>query len=1358
MPFIPAIAGAIYSALSFVAITGSAAMMASTALAYGIVSGALYAASALLTKKPSSQSFINGIPLQNTMSVGDTIRLVYGCRRIGGTRLFVWSTGIQNKYLHMIIGWGEGPVKGPLVDGTGEMIWLDDRRMQYYQTYKGLNLVYHEFHKGTHDQTVSTELQSYIPSWNEAMRFTAYSYFRFKYNATAWGSLPNVTCVMEGNENIFDPRSGSHGYSRNGVLIARDFATHPRYGGGVQGSLIQKEAVIVCANWVDDASHRYYFDGVIQDRQPFADNMQDILANFKGEIIWSGSGYKFIIYKWDAPILDLDFDETMLLANQTGKNALSIDTGAAQDTPKRIKGYFSDPRDNYNVKPVYWPQVAPDVAETDKIAMEFSLIGTCDYGQALRILKYHYLRARFSRTFAFAAHPKMYPAELGDIFRASRALSYQGSSIPASWYHKPLRVQKIAMNQANQIAFSVIEEDSSIYDEEVHIVTHAEFKPVLPGFDDATSIPQNLVATSGEDTRTERKDDAYILFRWDKVPGITSYGLRYRKSDVPRWTNAGDLTDEGDDPNYFYQRIGGIEISKHGETYTYYWEAWSIDGNHISEHAIPINLIILWSPGAISTTGLSITATAKPESILVKINAVYPFVLDDILDFLIYKSLEPYFTYASYITTQSKGTSVDFTDLNVIPTGTYWYWVKAKDKGGQESAVVGPTAGVSPLPMVEDDKTPPTPNPPTGMAATYDVYHVGRDNKAQLNLSWNPCTDDSGKDVSYEVHIREEFTSDFDVKPTKDPLISPIGYDVRKTYVWKVRSYDWQKNYTEFCDDQYIPIGDDTNPPSMGLVIFSATGVKGQINLTWSIMYGFDVVADLKEWLIYRNTVDSFPGDANIHEIEARQVRDHPDKKGLVEGQTYYYWLKARDETGNLSTTFSGPVSAIATEVVAKDEDPPIPNPPIVFSSEAFVERVGKDTIMQARLIWHKCTDEYDLDKPVGYEVHFWMDEDEANVKHYPATKKSAATAPEYFDLVVKGLAPWTKYWWKVAAYDWQKNYTNFCDPVSFWTYDEYGIPLPPSVQEYVTEGQVFHFRWLKNGEPDMEKYNLYVHTSRLLNDPGSAKVIQRIAHPTTVTSVKIGTWTEDKMIKIEFNKAYHWWMTSEDTSHNESAKIYIGKLRLTKGAWLRHFSTPWGKNHLKTKTYKQSGTGTLMYVIPPRRVALISGYNIVGGSATYSYLDVSGQRIESVAPTATKVASPADTNGLYLAAYDYFAFSVGDGWGSGQLTLMEFDAEDGILIHNASLGGGLIYTVPKGYNMFVTFLYGWNLIGPPYSTYLSILEDGQWMDYYDLESETWNVGKGVLYFPERTSLSMNMYSFGVMTGILIKPDLPEEE
>jgi hypothetical protein len=106
----------------------------------------------------------------------------------------------------------------------------------------------------------------------------------------------------------------------------------------------------------------------------------------------------------------------------------------------------------------------------------------------------------------------------------------------------------------------------------------------------------------------------------------------------------------------------------------------------------------------------------------------------------------------------------------------------------------------------------------------------------------------------------------------------------------------------------------------------------------------------------------------------------------------------------------------------------------------------------------------------------------------------------------------------------------------------------------------------------------------------------------------------------------------------------------------------------------------------------------------------------------------------------------------------MEFDAEDGILIHNASLGGGLIYTVPKDYNMFVTFLYGWNLIGPPYPTYLSILEDGQWMDYYDLESETWNVGKGVLYFPEGTSLSMNMYSFGVMTGILIKPDLPEEE
>jgi hypothetical protein len=289
-----------------------------------------------------------------------------------------------------------------------------------------------------------------------------------------------------------------------------------------------------------------------------------------------------------------------------------------------------------------------------------------------------------------------------------------------------------------------------------------------------------------------------------------------------------------------------------------------------------------------------------------------------------------------------------------------------------------------------------------------------------------------------------------------------------------------------------------------------------------------------------------------------------------------------------------------------------------------------------------------------------------------------------------------------------------------------------------------------------MEKYNLYVHTSRLLNDPGSAKVIQRIAHPTTVTSVKIGTTTEDKMITIGFGKMYHWWMTSEDTSHNESAKIYIGKLKLTKGAWLRHFTIPWSMNNLTSKRYKQSGTGYTYYIVPPGRVALISGYTIVGGAGTYSYFDVNEQRIESVAPYETKVVSPAETNGIYLEAYDRFLLQVGDGWGSAQCRVMEFDAEEEVSIHFGLLGYS-IYQVPSGYNMFISFLYGWAAYGPPGGgVYLQVFEDGQWMDYYDLESEIWNVGKGVLYFPEGTYLSMAVGCFGVMIGILVKPDLPE--
>ena len=739
--FISAIIAAIGSVISFlgsstvvgVSIGGTVYGVTGSMIGSLVVSAALSVASTLLSggEKPSSQNFRTGKELANDMSIGSPIRPLYGCRRIGGTRVFVWTTTGNNlKYLHLIVVWGEGPMKGPVVDGAGEKIWLDDKRMQYFQTYKGLNLCYHEFHGGTHDQTVSAELQSYIPTWNEAMRFTAYSYFRFKYNQTAWGNLPTVTAAMEGCENLFDPRDGSHGYSRNGVLATRDFVTHPRYGGGTQGSLLNDTSVGDCATWVENVSHQYYFDGCIQERQPFADNTGDMMANFKGDIVWSGGQYKFIIYKYDAAVVPID---EFFIEENPGGNALGIDTGSSEETPRRIKGYFSDPTDNYNPKPVYWPQVAADVAESDKIASEFSLIGTCSYEQALRLLKYNYLRMRFSKTFNCNAHPSLYPLELGDIFSVSHNADIPGSSIPVSWTLKPLRLQGWSLTQTNKLALQAIEEDSSIYDETVEVVAHDPYVLTLPGYDDAVdTMPTNLTASTGKDDST-RKTKAYMILGCDRVEGAEAYEFRYRQPDKSNWSKktfhdpGGEVDVAQEDPG----NGGTLKMESGGD---YYGAAAKTIVIEIDGDGDPCSFKVSYDNGeSWEETEIDITADWQDldDGLRLRFDGTIGGAIGDRWTF----SVTPPDAVSIY--------------LGGLPTNQQYYWQVCAIVDKKKSEWATPTAPVTTW-------YPDHPSAPTGLTA---VMMNTDDNlsTAEVLVSWDDPVE--GEDV-VSTEVKKEYTDD----------------------------------------------------------------------------------------------------------------------------------------------------------------------------------------------------------------------------------------------------------------------------------------------------------------------------------------------------------------------------------------------------------------------------------------------------------------------------------------------------------------------------------------------------------------------------------------------------------------------
>jgi hypothetical protein len=732
------------------------------------VSFALSSISSSLSNKSGRQNPLStGGLLQNTSMIIDPVKVIYGKQRVGGSQVFVHTEGgVTNPNLHVIVIWGEGPVNGIATDGLGDMIWLNDKRIQDYQTYLGQSWVYHEFHNGTMGQGVSSSLQTYFPQWADALHGLAYSYFRCTWCQTLYTSFPQFTAVIEGRL-LFDPRDGSIAYSRNPALVWRDFKTHPRYGGGILGSLIDKQSVIDAANWFD--SNSFYFDGTIAERKEFLENIEEILMGCRSEEIWSGGLYRILIQKYDTPVMSLT--EKDIMTDEAGINNMGISTSGIQESPKRIKITFADPVNNYMPTYCYWPEASPYETETDKEWKEIILIGVADFTQALKMGKFFYNRTKYSTIFNFIAHPRVLPLEIGDMVYMSHDPAFQVGSIPEDWNNKILRVIGISITQNNQISLTLGDEDSSIYDTSVDVSSHTSYSTTLPSTTDTPEEPTNPSATTGEDTTTVARDDAYVDFQWDNMGVGVTYEIRYKKAndvwwgtypvsdpggmvDIPTKTGTGTLVMQASGNFTGASQLNyKVEIDGVGSPNTFKWSddggsSWDATGVAItptvwqtlnngvkvkfsattggvsgdnwiftakpktpvvarlgrlpvdteffwqvcalrtwlnrSNYATPTAPIVTWSP----TTGPSmadVSVIASSGGGAVFLEWTKDFEEPSLDTWLIYRNITNNSGTAVLIDEKSRQTR-SYRDINVISGGSYYYWLKGRDRNGNVSA------------------------------------------------------------------------------------------------------------------------------------------------------------------------------------------------------------------------------------------------------------------------------------------------------------------------------------------------------------------------------------------------------------------------------------------------------------------------------------------------------------------------------------------------------------------------------------------------------------------------------------------------------------------------------------------------
>jgi len=188
--------------------------------------------------------------LINKQSNNAQIPVVYGRRKVGITRVFIESSGTDNKYLYIAGVVCEGEIEeieqifiddkrvifdGDLTDGTVREV--SDGDGNFYKS--NTSRIRIQAFYGTDTQSASSVLTD-APSWTSDHKLSGVCYlaFRFTFDKDAFSGIPQVKVVLRGKK-VYDPRTSSTKWTPNSALVLLDYLRNTRYGKGLPDSAFE---------------------------------------------------------------------------------------------------------------------------------------------------------------------------------------------------------------------------------------------------------------------------------------------------------------------------------------------------------------------------------------------------------------------------------------------------------------------------------------------------------------------------------------------------------------------------------------------------------------------------------------------------------------------------------------------------------------------------------------------------------------------------------------------------------------------------------------------------------------------------------------------------------------------------------------------------------------------------------------------------------------------------------------------------------------------------------------------------------------------------------------------------------------
>jgi len=472
--------------------------------------------------------------LINKESNVEPIPVIYGERRVGGTRVFISTRdalyGDPNEYLYIALVLCEGEIN------SVSNIKLDDTPITDAR-FSGL--VTYNVHLGTDDQTYDTLLAEADTNWgtNHRLRGVAYIAMRLKWSQEAFSGVPDITCVVQGRK-VFDPRTSTTAYSNNPALCLYDYLTNTRYGKGLPSSAIDTASFQTAANDCDQSA-TFYSGGtssklfqcnyVLDTGSNIFDNVQKMLLSCRGFLPYTQGQYSLRIDKSASSLFTFDTDTII--------GGINIKGETKEEKFNRVIVRFPNAQVDYQPDQAIWPD-AGSQEETDYLAEDNGtlLVDTVEmetvtnYYIARDFARILLLRSRNAMRVGIKTSSEAIRYQVGDVVSIEHPTpGWTGASI------KPFQIEEITLNYDGTCNLTLLEYDATVYpyDSSAQEVTYPDTNLPDPF---TVGAPSNLVATGAA---IDQNDGTYISgidVSWDA--STDSFVNNYELS----WTPSGGST------------------------------------------------------------------------------------------------------------------------------------------------------------------------------------------------------------------------------------------------------------------------------------------------------------------------------------------------------------------------------------------------------------------------------------------------------------------------------------------------------------------------------------------------------------------------------------------------------------------------------------------------------------------------------------------------------------------------------------------------------------------------------------------------------------------------------------------------